>query len=53
MRTDVYQKITDQIVAALEQRRTASAVEGSAGRIMQPLRGNGMPYQGINVVMLG
>ena len=56
MKTDVYQKITDQIVAALEtgvrpwhQPWTA---EHSAGRITRPLRGNGIPYQGINVLML-
>jgi antirestriction protein ArdC len=56
MRTDVYQKITDQIVAALEKgvrpwHRPWKA-EHSAGRITRPLRGNGIPYQGINVLML-
>ena len=56
MRTDVYQKITDQIVASL---RKASGLgikpwnaEHAAGRITRPLRGNGIPYQGINVLML-
>jgi antirestriction protein ArdC len=56
MRTDVYQKITDQIVAALEQGvrpwHQPWNAEHSAGRITRPLRGNGIPYQGINVVML-
>ncbi len=56
MRTDVYQKITDQIVIALEQGvrpwHQPWNVEHSAGRITRPLRGNGVPYQGINVVML-
>jgi len=56
MRTDVYQKITDQIVAALEQGvrpwHQPWNAEHSAGRITRPLRGNGVAYQGINVVML-
>jgi antirestriction protein ArdC len=56
MRTDVYQKITDQIVAALENRvrpwHQPWNAEHSAGRITRPLRGNGIPYQGINVLML-
>jgi antirestriction protein ArdC len=56
MRTDVYQKITDQIVAALEQGvrpwHQPWQAEHSAGRITRPLRGNGIPYQGINVLML-
>ena len=56
MRTDVYQKITDQIVAALESGvrpwHQPWQVEHGAGRITRPLRGNGVPYQGINVLML-
>ncbi len=56
MRADVYQKVTDQIVAALEQGvrpwHQPWKAEHSAGRIMRPLRGNGIPYQGINVLML-
>src|SRR6202035_1418919 len=56
MRTDVYQKITDQIVVALEQGvrpwHQPWNAEHSAGRITRPLRGNGVPYQGINVLML-
>jgi antirestriction protein ArdC len=56
MRADVYQKITDQIVAALEQGvrpwHQPWKAEHSAGRITRPLRGNGIPYQGINVLML-
>ena len=56
MRTDVYQKITDQIVVALEQGvrpwHQPWNAEHSAGRITRPLRGNGIPYQGINVLML-
>ena len=56
MRADVYQKITDQIVTALEHGvrpwHQPWSVEHSAGRITRPLRGNGVPYQYINVVML-
>jgi len=47
MRTDVYQKITDQIVTALEQGvrpwHQPWNVEHSVGRITRPLRGNGGP----------
>jgi antirestriction protein ArdC len=56
MRPDVYQKITDQIIAALEQGvrpwHQPWNVEHSAGRITRPLRGNGVPYQGINIIAL-
>ena len=56
MRTDIYQRITDQIVAELEKGvrpwTTPWTVEHSAGRITRPLRGNGVVYQGINVLML-
>jgi antirestriction protein ArdC len=56
MRTDVYQKITNQIVMALEQGvrpwHQPWTAEHSAGRITRPLRANGMAYQGINVLML-
>jgi antirestriction protein ArdC len=56
MRTDIYQKITDRIVAELERGvrpwlKPWSAGNGD-GRIMRPLRANGIPYQGINVLML-
>jgi antirestriction protein ArdC len=56
MRTDIYRKITDRIVAELEQgvrpwMKPWSAGNGE-GRIMRPLRANGIPYQGINVLML-
>jgi antirestriction protein ArdC len=56
MRTDVYQKITDQIVCELEKGVRPWLkpwnAEYAAGRITRPLRGNGIPYQGINVLML-
>jgi antirestriction protein ArdC len=56
MRTDVYQKITDQIVRELEKGvrpwMKPWNAEHAAGRITRPLRANGVPYQGINVLML-
>jgi antirestriction protein ArdC len=53
---DVYSKITSRIIADLEQgvrpwiRRWSA--EHAAGWITRPLRHNGIPYKGINVVML-
>jgi antirestriction protein ArdC len=56
MRTDVYQKITDRIVSELEQGVRPWLkpwnAEHAAGRITRPLRGNGIPYRGINILML-
>src|SRR5580704_19281273 len=56
MRTDVYQKITDQIVAALERGvrpwHQPWNSEHAAGPVSRPLRVNGVPYRGINIVML-
>lgn len=56
MKTDVYERITAAIVAALETGVTPWHqpwnVEHAAGRITRPLRGNGVPYRGINVLML-
>jgi antirestriction protein ArdC len=53
---DVYTRITNKIIADLEQgvrpwMRPWSA-EHAAGKITRPLRHNGIPYKGINVVML-
>ena len=55
-RADIYTRITDRIVADLERgvrpwHRPWSA-GNMAGKITRPLRHNGIPYQGINVVML-
>jgi antirestriction protein ArdC len=56
MKTDIYQKITDQIVCELEKGVRPWLkpwnAEHAAGRITRPSRGNGIPYQGINVLML-
>ena len=53
---DIYSRITNKIIADLEQGvrpwlKPWSAGH-AAGRISRPLRHNGVPYQGINVVML-
>ncbi len=55
-KTDLYTRITNRIVADLEQGvrpwfKPWSA-EHAAGRITRPLRHNGTPYRGINVLTL-
>ena len=55
-RQDVYTRVTDRIIADLEQGvrpwvKPWSA-EHAAGRITRPLRHNGQPYSGINILML-
>jgi antirestriction protein ArdC len=56
MKADIYQRITNQIVCELEKGVRPWLkpwnTEHAAGRIMRPLRGNGVPYNGINVLML-
>lgn len=55
-RPDVYSRITDKIIAQLEEGTRPWLqpwnAEHAAGRIARPLRHNGIPYRGINVVML-
>ena len=55
-RVDVYTRVTDQIVAELERGVRPWLkpwnAEHAAGRITRPLRHNGQPYQGINILML-
>jgi antirestriction protein ArdC len=55
-RADVYARITDRIVTELERGVRPWVKPWNAanatGRITRPLRHNGMPYQGINVVLL-
>ena len=55
-RQDVYTRVTDRIVADLEQGvRTWVKpwnAEHAAGKIIRPLRHNGIPYSGINILML-
>jgi antirestriction protein ArdC len=56
MKADVYESVTAKIVAELEKGERPWFkpwnAEHAAGRITRPLRSNGIPYRGINVVML-
>lgn len=55
-RRDIHQTVTDQIITALEcgTRPWHKPWSGGnvEGRIARPLRHNGVPYQGINILML-
>jgi len=55
-RKDVYTRVTDRIIADLEKGlRTWMkpwSAEHAAGRIERPLRHNGTPYRGMNVLLL-
>lgn len=55
-RTDIYARITDRIVAELAKgvRPWVQpwSVGNTAGRITRPLRHNGEPYSGLNVLLL-
>ncbi|MCA1515631.1 ArdC-like ssDNA-binding domain-containing protein [Bradyrhizobium sp. NBAIM01] len=55
-RRDVYQTITDQIIEELERGvrpwRQPWSADHMAGRVVLPLRHNGVPYRGVNVVAL-
>ncbi|MHB8267439.1 ArdC family protein [Bradyrhizobium sp.] len=55
-RSDLYQRITDQIVRELERGvapwRKPWDASHLAGRVMRPLRHNGVPYNGINTIVL-
>jgi antirestriction protein ArdC len=56
MKTDLYNHVTARIVESLERGVRPWLkpwnAEHAAGRISRPLRGNGKPYQGINVLSL-
>lgn len=55
-RPDVYSRITDRIIADLEQGvrpwMKPWSADHAAGKITRPLRHNGVPYRGINIIML-
>lgn len=55
-RTDVYTRVTSQIIAELEKGHRPWLkpwnAEHAAGRITRPLRHEGTPYKGINILML-
>ena len=52
-RKDVYTRVTDRIIADLEQgvrtRMKPWSAEHTAGKISRPLRHNGTPYRGMNI----
>lgn len=56
MRQDVYQRVTDKIVADLKKGELTWVKPWSGGnmegKVVRPLRHNGVPYSGINVLML-
>lgn len=53
---DVYAKVTNKIIESLEAGvrpwLKPWSVEHAAGRISRPLRANGIPYKGVNVLLL-
>lgn len=55
-RTDIYTRITSRIIEELEKGvlpwMKPWNVEHAAGRITRPLRHNGQPYRGINIIQL-
>lgn len=56
MKQDVYTRVTDSIIEALEKGTRPWmqpwSAEHAAGKINRPLRHNGQPYAGVNVLML-
>lgn len=56
MKQDIYKQVTDKIIVDLEQGELTWLKPWSAanteGRIIRPLRHNGIAYRGINVLML-
>ena len=53
-KVDIYARVTDQIVAALEAgaRPWCQPWKSNTGTLSRPLRLNGIPYRGINVLLL-
>ncbi|MFN7835975.1 MAG: ArdC family protein [Burkholderiaceae bacterium] len=53
---DIYSRVTDKILADMAKGeltwRKPWSGNNAAGKITRPLRANGIPYQGINIVML-
>ncbi len=53
MKTDIYERVTNKIIADLEQGELTWLKPWSAGnlegKITKPLRHNGVPYNGINI----
>jgi antirestriction protein ArdC len=55
-RTDIYTRVTDRIIADLKQGvrpwMKPWNADNTAGRITRPLRHNGTPYNGVNILLL-
>jgi len=51
-KADLYQRVTDQIIAALESGVKPWSKTWRGGSMGLPLRVNGIPYRGINVLLL-
>jgi len=55
-KTDIYTRITNKIIADLERGdltwRKPWSAEHLAGNVMRPMRWNGIPYSGINTLVL-
>lgn len=55
-RQDIYTRVTDRIISDLEQGVRSWTkpwdAEHLAGKITRPLRHNGLPYAGVNILML-
>ena len=55
-KTDVYERVTSRLIAYMEQGTRPWlkpwSVAHTEGRISRPLRHNGTPYRGVNVVLL-
>ena len=57
MASTIYDQVTDKIISDLERGvrpwlRPWSTKHGKAGNVMRPLRHNGLPYSGMNVLLL-
>ena len=56
MKRDIYQSITDKIVEQLAQGvrpwLKPWSTDAMAGHVVLPLRHNGIPYRGVNVLAL-
>jgi len=56
MKTDIYERVTNKIIADLEQGELTWLKPWNAGnmegKITKPLRHNDLPYSGINILML-
>lgn len=56
IRPDVYKRVTDRIISDLKQEvrpwQKPWNAEYTEGRIIRPLRHNGTPYRGVNVLLL-